>query len=51
MQTILIGIVSVLVGGGLAGAALVGIVDSQTSPAPGSPASVDNPVMDYGSSE
>lgn len=51
MQTILIGFVSLLVGGGLAGAAIVGLVDSQTSPPSESPANVNSPVLDYGTNQ
>lgn len=50
MQAFLIAFVSVLVGGGLAGATVVGLVNSQTAPPEKSPANVSNPVLDYGSS-
>jgi hypothetical protein len=48
VQAFLIAFVSVLVGGGLAGATVVGLVDSQTAPPDKSPADVSNPVLDYG---
>ena len=48
MQAFLIAFVSVLVGGGLAGATVVGLVDSQTSPPAKSPASVSDPNLEYG---
>lgn len=49
MQAFVIAFVSVLVGGGLAGATVVGLVNSQTAPPAESPANVSNPVLDYGS--
>jgi hypothetical protein len=48
VQSILIAFVSVVVGGGLAGATVVGLVDSQTAPPAKSPASVSDPVLEYG---
>lgn len=51
MQTILIGGLSLLVGGGMAGAAIFGLVDSQTKTPSKSPASVTNPVLNYGESQ
>lgn len=51
MQALLITIASVIVGGGLAGATVVGLVNSQTAPPDESPANVSNPVLDYGSTE
>lgn len=49
MQAFLVSLVSVVVGGALAGATVVGLVDSQTAPPDKSPANVSNPVLDYGS--
>ena len=51
MQTLLIGGISLLVGGGMAGAAIFGLVDSQTQTPDKSPASVTNPVLNYGETE
>jgi hypothetical protein len=51
VQAILITIASVLVGGGLAGATVVGLVSSQTAPPGESPANVSNPVLEYGSTQ
>lgn len=51
MQTILIVFSSIVIGGGLAGATLVGVVNSQTSPPAKSPTSVNNPVINYGSTK
>ncbi|WP_156390891.1 MULTISPECIES: hypothetical protein [unclassified Nocardioides] len=51
MQTFLIGGISLLVGGGMAGAAIFGLVDSQTKVPSKSPASVTNPVLNYGESQ
>ncbi len=48
MQALMIAFASVLVGGGLAGATIVGLVNSQTAPPAQSPASVNNPVLEYG---
>ena len=48
MQAFLIVLGSVIVGGGLAGATIVGLVNSQTSSPSKSPTSVDNPVIQYG---
>jgi hypothetical protein len=48
VQGFMIAFVSVLVGGGLAGATVVGLVDSQTAPPEKSPASVSDPVLEYG---
>ncbi|GAB2447368.1 hypothetical protein GCM10027062_31330 [Nocardioides hungaricus] len=51
MQAIIITFASMLVGGGLAGATVVGLVNSQTAPPDKSPANVSNPVLEYGSTE
>lgn len=51
MQVFIIGTISLLVGGGMAGAAIVGLVDSQTKAPSKSPASVSNPVLNYGETE
>jgi hypothetical protein len=51
VQAILITIASVVVGGALAGATVIGLVNAQTSPPDKSPANVSNPVLDYGSTE
>ena len=51
MQAFLIGVVSVVVGGGLAGATLVGLVDSQTAGPDKSPADVSNPTVSYGNTK
>lgn len=51
MQTLLIGGISLLVGGGMAGAAIFGLVDSQTQTPSKSPASVTNPVLNYGETQ
>ncbi|MGB0102363.1 MAG: hypothetical protein WBP61_18945 [Nocardioides sp.] len=51
MQALIITFASVIVGGGLAGATVIGLVNSQTAPPAQSPASVNNPVLDYGSTE
>jgi hypothetical protein len=51
VQTLLIGGISLLVGGGMAGAAIFGLVDSQTQTPSKSPASVTNPVLNYGETE
>ena len=51
MQAIIITFASVLVGGGLAGATVVGLVNSRTAPPKDSPANVSNPVLEYGATE
>jgi hypothetical protein len=51
VQAFLITVASVIVGGGLAGATVVGLVHSQTAPPDESPANVSNPVLDYGTTE
>lgn len=51
MQAILISFVSVLVGGTLAGATVVGLVNSQTAAPSKSPADVSNPTVSYGSTQ
>lgn len=51
MQAIIITFASVLVGGGLAGATVVGLVNSQTAAPEKSPANVSNPVLEYGATE
>ncbi|MDI6908818.1 hypothetical protein [Nocardioides sp.] len=48
MQAFLITFASVVVGGGLAGATVIGLVNSQTAPPDKSPANVSNPVLEYG---
>lgn len=48
MQAFLITFASIVVGGGLAGATVIGLVNSQTAPPDKSPANVSNPVMEYG---
>jgi hypothetical protein len=51
VQAFLISLVSVLVGSALAGATVVGLVNSQTA-APGtSPADVSNPTVSYGNTK
>ena len=44
----LIAFVAVLVGAGLAGATVVGLVNSRRLPPSKSPANVSNPVLEYG---
>jgi hypothetical protein len=51
VQAFLIGGISLLVGGGMAGAAIVGVVNSQTGAPSKSPASVSNPVLNYGETQ
>ncbi|MBZ5736876.1 hypothetical protein [Nocardioides mangrovi] len=51
MQAFLIGIVSIVVGGGLAGATFVGLVNSQTAAPDKSPADVNAPAVDYGNTK
>ena len=51
VQAFLITFASVVVGGGLAGATVVGLVNSQTAPPDRSPANVSNPVLEYGSTQ
>jgi hypothetical protein len=51
VQTLIIGGISLLVGGGMAGAAGCGVVDSQTQAPSKSPASVTNPVLNYGETQ
>ena len=51
MQALLITFASIVVGGGLAGATVVGLVNSQTAPPEDSPANVSNPVLEYGTTE
>lgn len=42
-------VAALVVGGGLGTAALVGVVNSETSPPSKSPASVNDPIVEYGS--
>ena len=49
MQAFLITCASVVIGGGLAGATVVGLVNSQTAPPEQSPGSVSDTTLDYGS--
>jgi hypothetical protein len=42
-------VASLLVGGGLGAAAMVGLINSQTSAPSESPGSISQPVIDYGS--
>ena len=42
-------VAALVVGGGIGTAAMVGLVNSQTSPPSHSPASVEQPVITYGS--
>jgi hypothetical protein len=49
VQAFLVSVLSVVVGGTLAGASIVGLVKSQTAPPDESPANVSNPVIEYGS--
>ena len=51
MQAIIITFASLIVGGGLAGATVVGLVNSQTAAPEDSPASVSDPVLEYGATE
>jgi hypothetical protein len=51
VQAFLITFASVVVGGALAGATVVGLVNSQTAPPDKSPANVSNPTLDYGSTQ
>ena len=51
MNSLLGAIVGMVVGGGLAAATVVGVVNSQTSTSGPSPANVNQPVVDYGSTE
>lgn len=51
MQAFIITFASMLVGGGLAGATVVGLVSSQTAAPDKSPANVSNPVLEYGSTD
>jgi hypothetical protein len=47
--TILSTVAAMIVGGAVATVTVVGVVNSQTSPPESSPASVNAPVIDYGS--
>jgi hypothetical protein len=49
VQAFLVSLLSVVVGGTLAGATVVGLVKSQTDPPEQSPANVSNPQIEYGS--
>lgn len=49
MGTILSTVAAMIVGGAVATVTVVGVVNSQTSPPESSPASVNAPVIDYGS--
>lgn len=49
MQSIIVTVVSVIVGGGLAAATVLGVVTVQTNPSNDSSGDVNNPVIDYGS--
>ena len=49
VQAFLVSLLSVVVGGTLAGATVVGLVKSQTDPPAESPANVSNPSIEYGS--
>ena len=51
MQALLITFASVIVGGGLAGATVVGLVNSQTAAPSESPANVSDPVVQYGATQ
>jgi hypothetical protein len=51
VQAFIITFASVIVGGGLAGATVVGLVNSQTAPPENSPANVSNPVLEYGATK
>jgi len=51
VQPFLITFASVLVGGMLAGATVVGLVNSQTAAPAESPANVSNPTLSYGSTQ
>ena len=51
MQAFLIAAVSVLVGGGLAGATIIGLVNSQTAAPSQSPGDASNPTLVYGETE
>jgi len=48
VQAILVTFASLVIGGGLAGATVVGLVNSQTAPPEQSPGNVSNPVLEYG---
>ena len=50
MIRIVMALVGAGVGGGLGAVTLVGVVNSQTAPPDQSITSVDNPTLDYGSS-
>ena len=49
MGTILSTVASLVVGGVVATATVIGVVSSATSPSGGSPANVSQPVIEYGS--
>ncbi len=49
MQSIIVTVASVVVGGGLAAATVMGVVTAQTNPSNDSQGNVNNPVIDYGS--
>jgi hypothetical protein len=51
VQAFLIGAVSMVVGGALAGATFVGLVNSQTAGPDKSPADVNAPTVDYGATK
>ena len=51
MQAFVIALASIVVGGGLAGATFVGLVNSQTAGPDQSPADVNAPVVDYGNTK
>jgi hypothetical protein len=51
VQAFLITCASVLVGGGLAGATIIGIVNSQTATPSKSPADSTNPTLVYGETQ
>ena len=51
MQAFLIGFASLVVGGGLAGAAMVGLVNSQTGAPSHSPADASQPTLQYGQTQ
>ena len=47
----MIGLASMVIGGGLAGATFVGLVNSQTAGPDQSPADVNAPTVDYGNTK
>ena len=51
MQAFIITFASVIVGGGLAGATVVGLVNTQTAPPSDPRPASSNPVLEYGATE